>query len=207
MKPSSNFDEIMDEIRREHRALEAPKQLEALLSAETERKAGLSRLASPHRIWAWGLSFALVAGVLWGAAAWQMHRVHSQGKQQAGSISHTAPALRSLFEAEASTTPAPMQRGGRSVTGQVRAGQVHTSAVKGASQPNFRDGSMDDFVPLPASEGLPPASALSLVRMQIQQSALQQYGLEVPAEAEPKTLLAEFAVGEDGLPRAIRIIP
>jgi hypothetical protein len=66
---------------------------------------------------------------------------------------------------------------------------------------------MGDFVLLPASEGLPPASAISLVRMQIQQSALQQYGLEVPAEAAPKTLLAEFAVGEDGLPRAIRIIP
>ena len=65
---------------------------------------------------------------------------------------------------------------------------------------------MGDFVALPASEGLSPTSSISLVRMQIQQNALQQYGLEVPAEAEPKTLLAEFAVGEDGLPRAIRIV-
>lgn len=66
---------------------------------------------------------------------------------------------------------------------------------------------MGDFVALPASEGLAPASAISLVRMQIQQNALQQYGFEVPADVEPRTLLAEFAVGEDGLPRAIRIIP
>jgi hypothetical protein len=63
-----------------------------------------------------------------------------------------------------------------------------------------------DFVPLPASEGLPSASEISLVRMQIKGSALQQYGLEIPVEAAPRTVLAEFAVGQDGLPRAIRII-
>jgi hypothetical protein len=79
--------------------------------------------------------------------------------------------------------------------------------VRDESVADAEQASLEDFVPLPASEGLPPASAISLVRMQIEQSALQQYGLEVPAEAAPRTLLAEFVVGEDGLPRAIRIIP
>jgi len=67
--------------------------------------------------------------------------------------------------------------------------------------------SLDDFLPLPASEGLPPTSAVSLVRMRIATGALQQYGLDVPEGAASETLLAEFVVGEDGLPRAIRIIP
>jgi len=56
------------------------------------------------------------------------------------------------------------------------------------------------------SEGLPAASALSIVRMRLRGSDLQQYGLEAPADGLAHTMLAEFAVGEDGLPRAIRIV-
>lgn len=207
MKPTGNLDDIIAELRREHRAVEAPKPLEALLSAQAEHSVGGSRLASRPRAWAWGLSLALLAGLLWGAAAWQMHRAHLPGEKQTELIPHTTPRQRPQPETRASTTPTPMQGGERSVTGHARTGYARTSVARGASQPDFQEGSMGDFVPLPASEGLPPASAISLVRMQIQQNALQQYGLEVPAAAEPRTLLAEFAVGEDGLPRAIRIIP
>jgi hypothetical protein len=61
-------------------------------------------------------------------------------------------------------------------------------------------------VPLPVSEGLPPAAELSVVRIRLRGSDLQQYGLETPADAVAQTMLAEFVVGEDGLPRAIRIV-
>jgi hypothetical protein len=84
-------------------------------------------------------------------------------------------------------------------------GPPHKPAAAQQSEP--RSASLADFIPLPASEGLPPAVALSLVRMRIEQNSLQQYGLEIPAENTSRTLLAEFAVGEDGLPRAIRILP
>jgi hypothetical protein len=60
---------------------------------------------------------------------------------------------------------------------------------------------------LPSSEGLPASSAASLVRLRIQKASLRQYGLDVPATATSETILAEFVVGEDGLPRAIRLIP
>jgi hypothetical protein len=66
--------------------------------------------------------------------------------------------------------------------------------------------SLDAFVPLPASEGLPTAAELSIVRIRLRGSDLQQYGLQTPADAQAQTMLAEFAVGEDGLPRAIRIV-
>jgi len=217
MKPASSFSEIMDELRCEHRALEAPKQLEMVLSAETQRKAGRPRSVVRPRAWAWGVSLVLLASVLWGAAAWRMHRVHSPSGKQADLMAHTMPAPHPQPETTASTAPAPMQQKERSVTGgqptgnastgHARVEHAATSMEKEASQPNFQESSMGDFVALPASEGLAPASAISLVRMQIQQNALQQYGFEVPADVEPRTLLAEFAVGEDGLPRAIRIIP
>jgi len=47
---------------------------------------------------------------------------------------------------------------------------------------------------------------LSVVRVRVRGSELRQYGLEAPPDAGAQTLLAEFAVGEDGLPRAIRIV-
>ncbi len=197
MKPANNLGDIMDELRHEHRAVEAPKQLEALLSAHAERSASQAQTAPQHRAWAWGLSFALLAGVLWAAAVWQMHRSHAPVRQT-GSV--PPPSLHSSSETAALATSAPKQH-----VEQSSYRHPHSSAMRGP-EPNSRQVSMDDFVALPASEGLPPTSAISLVRMQIQQNALQQYGLEVPAETEPRTVLAEFAVGEDGLPRAIRIV-
>lgn len=217
MKPASSINEIMDELRREHRALEAPKKLEMVLSAGTERRAGLPRLIVRPRVWAWGLSLALLASVLWGAAAWRIHRAHLSSEKQADSMPHAMPAPHPQPGTTASIAPAPMQQNERSVTGGERTGSAPaeharaehaaTSMEKETSQPSFQERSMSDFVALPASEGLPPASTISFVRMQIQQNALQQYGLEVPAETQPRTVFAEFAVGEDGLPRAIRIIP
>jgi hypothetical protein len=201
IKPTGNLDEIIDELRCEHRAVEAPKQLEALLRAHAEHRAIRSRLAPERRVWAWGLSFVLVAGLLWVATAWEMHRTHPLAEQQIGSVPRPASTPSPQLQASSSSAPVPTRR-----SGQTAVGHAHATGNRGETQETFQEGSMDDFVPLPASEGLPPASAISLVRMQIQQNALQQYGLEVPAGAEPRILLAEFAVGEDGLPRAIRIV-
>ena len=200
MKPASNLDDIIDELRQEHRAVEAPKQLEALLSVHAERRAGRSQVAPQRRAWAWGLSFVLLAGVLCAATVLEMRRSHEPVNRQTASTSPTTPSLHSSTETAALATPASRQRVGQSSLSLRR-----PNALRRPEQ-NSREVSMDDFVALPASEGLPPASAISLVRMQIQQNALQQYGLEVPAETEPRTVLAEFAVGEDGLPRAIRIV-
>jgi len=201
MKPKSNLDDIIDELRNEHRAVEAPKQLEALLREHAEHRAGRFQVAPQRRAWAWGLSFALLAGVLCAATVWEMRRSHEPVNRQTGSTTPpTTPSVRSPAETAASATPTLQQKIEQSSLSHPRPNTTRGPEVNSQEVP------MDDFVALPASEGLPPASAISLVRMQIQQNALQQYGLEVPAGAEPRTLLAEFAVGEDGLPRAIRIV-
>ena len=200
MKPTGNLDDIIDEFRREHRAVEAPKQLEALLRGQAARKADQAQIPLLREVWAWGLSFVLLASVLCAVAVWEMRRSHEPVNSQTGSTPSTTPSLHSSPETAALATPTPKQRVEQSSLQHPR-----PNAMRSPEQ-NSLEVSMDDFVALPASEGLPPASAISLVRMQIQQNALQQYGLEVPAETEPRTLLAEFAVGEDGLPRAIRIV-
>jgi hypothetical protein len=87
----------------------------------------------------------------------------------------------------------------------VRKAALNTNGLIDAPQQAFWS-SLDEFVALPVSEGLRPAAEMSVVRIKLKGSDLQQYGLDAPADAVAKTLLAEFVVGEDGLPRAIRIV-
>jgi hypothetical protein len=201
-KPKGELDEVFAELRKEHREMKAPVGLESLLRAEAERRAGAVRRAGRNR--AWGLSAALLALALQGATEWRLHRVQSSNEAQTpvapGSGPHAIPAQEVVPKNESAKVPAQKHRA-ESTT--VR----HSHVPVGDHDPTDREESLADFIPLPTSEGLPPAFALSLVRMRIEQSSLQQYGLEVPAENASRTLLAEFAVGEDGLPRAIRIIP
>lgn len=188
------LDPVMETLRREHKAVTAPGYLSSLLMAETRRAAPPRRSGQDRRrfgmAWAWGASLLVLAGVVWGLAARERHRTEISLPKAVRSGPHSAvpdstvpPSLAATTEAtkpERTVRPIPNEEPERS---------------------------LDDFLPLPASEGLPPTSAVSLVRMRIATGALQQYGLDVPEGAASETLLAEFVVGEDGLPRAIRIIP
>jgi hypothetical protein len=204
MKPKGELDEVFAELRKEHHAVKAPAGLESVLSAEAARRAGVVGNAGRNRVWAWGLSAALLVLVLLGAAEWRMHRTQTTNEAHAPIAPH--PDLHVVPEQEM----APKNESAKLPALEDGAG---TTAVRHSHRPaaNQQSGSQEeslaDFIPLPASEGLPPAFALSLVRMRIEQSSLQQYGLEVPADNASRILLAEFAVGEDGLPRAIRILP
>jgi hypothetical protein len=92
------------------------------------------------------------------------------------------------------------------VSARARKASAGRPRLQEASTKQATANSLDEFVPLPASEGLPPAAELSVVRIKLRGSDLQQYGLDAPPDAVARTMLAEFAVGEDGLPRAIRIV-
>jgi len=63
------------------------------------------------------------------------------------------------------------------------------------------------FVLLPTGVGLPEPTQAMLIRTRIDTSSLRNYGLADPPAGAPQTILAEFLVGEDGLPRAIRLVP
>ncbi|NUQ27355.1 MAG: hypothetical protein HOQ35_02385 [Acidobacteriaceae bacterium] len=65
---------------------------------------------------------------------------------------------------------------------------------------------MDPFITLPSSEGLPPPSMATLVRIQIRRDELRQYGFDVSPAVASQMVLAEFVVGQDGLSRAVRFV-
>jgi len=188
------LDPVLEQLRREHRTVEAPQHLSTLLQAETERFAfGRRSSNNPLRMaWVWGVSLMLLAGLIWGLAAWERRGAEGNLPREVQSAPHAGPA----------NTAVPPPTVASSDTERQRPDRTWRSVRTKDAEP-----SMSNFLPLPASEGLPPTFAVSLVRMRITTGALQQYGLEVPEGFTSETLLAEFVVGEDGLPRAIRIVP
>ena len=204
MTMDRELNEILAEIGREHRAMGAPESLEAALRAAAESRQdtiGGPRLGTRglRLTWVWATAAILLAAIATSGAIWQMRKAHRPQDHEVRSV------------------PAPPSVRLEMLAPSRRAATAATSVpVRGAAEgrPRFRDlsarrarsTSLDEFVALPVSEGLPPAADLSVVRITLRGSDLQQYGLEAPADAVAHTMLAEFVVGEDGLPRAIRIV-
>lgn len=207
MKADRELDEILAEIGREHRAMDAPERLESvLLDASAERRSALGA-ARGRTAWAWAAVAILLAAVAMGGVIWQARRSHQEPnpqaqKQQAPFV----PAPRVGAEPSRASTQVSRREDVHPAGALLRRAGTERAGLRKAAAKQSTWNSLDEFVPLPVSEGLPPAAELSLVRIKLRGSDLQQYGLETPADAEARAMLAEFVVGEDGLPRAIRIV-
>lgn len=200
MMTEKQIDEILAHIGREHREIGAPQKLEsALRAAADSRKAALGKPAL-RPAWTWAAAMLLLTAFAVAAGMWQMRKSHESQNQQA----RTAPASQVKPEAVVSSDRTISHAILPSKSAPARSARTNRALHHSPQQATSN--SLDEFVALPASEGLPPASQMSVVRVKLTGSDLQQYGLEAPADAVTQTLLAEFVVGEDGLPRAIRII-
>jgi len=203
------LDEVLDELGREHRAVGAPDSLQGVLYAAAEsRKAGVGE-AGVQFPWAWAAVAALLVVVAGAGVIWRS--LETRQTEQARSLPAPQVTASQVGPAPLHASPVTARQGVESNAGPVREAVKTRGPVRHASpQASPRQAptvsSLDAFVPLPASEGLPPAAELSIVRMRLRGSDLQQYGLQTPADAMAQTMLAEFAVGDDGLPRAIRIV-
>jgi hypothetical protein len=203
MKTDRELDEILAALGREHRATAAPGKLERVLrTAAGGRKYAIGR-PRLRFAWVWAVAVILMAAVATAALMWQSRRSHQPQDQQVRSV--PVPQVK----------PEPMAPSERVTVGsqsvhprpaRVRRAGAERASLRSSSPQQASWNSLDEFVALPVSEGLPPAAELSVVRVKLRGSDLQQYGLQAPPDAVAQTMLAEFVVGEDGLPRAIRIV-
>ena len=201
------LDEVLEELGREHRAIDAPDSLQRVLYAAAESRksaVGKPRMQFP---WGWAAVAVLLAVVTVAGAVWRslqtrpLHTEQTQTKQ-----AHSQPAPK-VSPGPLHSSPVIARQSVEPKTEPVREAVKARGPLRYSSPPYAPTrSSLDAFVPLPASEGLPIAAELSIVRIRLRGSDLQQYGLQTPADALAQTMLAEFAVGEDGLPRAIRIV-
>ena len=203
MTTDRQLDEILAEIGREHRAIDAPQTLEAALFAEAGRRKDSIGAQKLRLRWTAAAAAILLAAIATSGVVRQLRNAHRRQDQQMRSVSSPqAMPGQPLPPAQiAAPNHAPSRASAQArMAGKVQPRSHEASTNRATSNP------LDEFVPLPVSEGLPPAAELSVVRIKLRGSDLRQYGLEAPADAVAQTMLAEFVVGEDGLPRAIRIV-
>jgi hypothetical protein len=62
------------------------------------------------------------------------------------------------------------------------------------------------FLLLPSSAVLPPSSNTTYVSVRIHKEDLREFGIDIPEVDAKETVLAEFALGDDGLARAVRLV-
>ncbi|MGH9408938.1 MAG: hypothetical protein ACRD1V_05750, partial [Vicinamibacterales bacterium] len=62
------------------------------------------------------------------------------------------------------------------------------------------------FVAVPGAASLPPLESGSLVRMELPVSILPLLGMTPPATGHATEVTADIIVGQDGLPRAVRLV-
>lgn len=63
-----------------------------------------------------------------------------------------------------------------------------------------------EFLTLPGAAGLPDLESGSVVRIELPVAALSEYGVNVVPDPAKSTVQADLLVGQDGQPRAIRLV-
>lgn len=82
------------------------------------------------------------------------------------------------------------------------------SLVVATAQPSLEaaiGGSLSDFIALPGAASLPDFERGDIVRIEVPLVSLPAYGIEILPDATPTSVPADLLVGQDGVPRAIRI--
>jgi hypothetical protein len=112
-----------------------------------------------------------------------------------------------------STTVRPTNRGAaspRTASPRPAAAKASASAKATADKPSDkpagRAATPVEFVRIPSAIGLPELESGTVLRMELPLAALPEYGLDIAPDAVGASVEADILVGQDGQPRAIRLI-
>jgi hypothetical protein len=63
-----------------------------------------------------------------------------------------------------------------------------------------------DFVPVPFTSGIEPDDPGMVVRVQLTRASLSELGYPIAETPDEDLILADVLVGEDGWPRAVKLV-
>jgi hypothetical protein len=166
-----------------------------LLAACDDRAAAKRPSATGRLRWPIGAAAAVVAGAL----AITFYRPPAER------VAPAAPRAVPLEPApSAPPTPQHRQPPARidkpAVTPRQRAAR-HLASAPSAE----RRTPLDDFVLLPGASRFPALERGHIVRVDIPLTSLPAYGIDLVPDALPQIVEADFLIGQDGMPRALRL--
>lgn len=171
----------------EARQHEAPPELEALLLGALRRESAERRAITPARK---GLGWRFVLG--WAGAAAAVALVAFAVLSHVQDHRSVPPAARTQTVASSADVAA--------VSPAEPAKQAATAAR--STQASLNSG----FVPVPYTGGFGPGESGVIVRVQVPRSSLAELGYPVGEAQGNGVVQADLVIGEDGWPRAVRIV-
>lgn len=185
----------LDAAAEDSTQIEAPAHLEsALVSAFREHHRGLERTKHrqrrAHLRWLEWTALAAAAAVLLAVGAWNFSRPRVTVSKTTNTVAAVPPAMQASSSNKAD---------GDGVNGSA----TQTSAMESAAA---EADSTSDFVPVPYGEGFAPGDSGVIVRVEMPRSALADLGYSVDATRAADLVQADLLVGEDGWPRAVRLV-
>jgi hypothetical protein len=142
------------------------------------------------RRWRWASAVAIVAVAITWIPADPPRSVPAAGLPKPREAATQPPALTETAPPPTSPRTAPASRPAR------------RPARAAAADPGPQ---FTGFVALPNSASLPYFESGHIVRIELAITELPSYGLDLPPDAAPSSVKADLLVGQDGLPRAIRL--
>ena len=105
-----------------------------------------------------------------------------------------------------SPAPQPRQLSAPAVKAPLVPTPRRAPSQQSASQrPRPSSSGFDGFVVLPSAFALPDFESGRIVRVEVPLTVLPAYGIDLVPDASPSAIQADFLIGQDGVPRAIRL--
>ena len=159
------------------------------------------------RRWPWlGAAAALVAiaGGIESRRAWRA--------DTGVTLNHVTTEARPPVPAGGSPAPASLDSGAPSISGAPTTPTARSSISSGRVSP-VRGRRADShvvrpsgFVALPGTAGLPQFESGTIVRIELPVASLPAYGIDISPASDDQPVEADVLVGQDGEPRAIRLV-
>lgn len=105
-----------------------------------------------------------------------------------------------------SVQPLDAKRDANGVAPSQQEGTTQDAEVEVASAASSLAYASSDFVPVPDTEGISPDDEGMVVRVQLTRASLAELGYPLTDAPEDDLVSADVLVGEDGWPRAVRVV-
>jgi hypothetical protein len=176
--------------------------LETRLRRAFRSQAGWRVRHQPARWWMWAAAAAALILALGAGIAWRRFKASAPQGATSRAAVNIPPARPAEPPAESKsstpTKPSHLKRNSERPVRHSKRGPVVYARV----QPQ----ELDDFLPLPYADPEAPLGSGEVVRIQVSASSLALLGISINDVGSSQPVVADVALGEDGVARAIRFV-